>query len=169
MATMLKIRILIAAWSWTVLTFLSPVSAADRLEGSAGLYVLGVYEGHTHKYGTVTVFVGAQDHPIVLLLTAYESVDWQIEIEPGAQVAKVILNGYHEQQTSGLPSHIPIERTSFDQRSPAYMYGYDTGSCFRLVAKAEQLYGLRPRQHLCQYRGTAFVVDHNGIRPLPVQ
>ena len=166
---MRKIRWSTLACLCTILGFFCSASATERLDGSVGLYVLGVYEGHTHKYGKVTVFVAPQDHPIVLLLTSYESVDWQIEIEPGAQVAKVILSGYHEQQTSGLPSHIPIERSSYEQRSPAYMYGHDTGSCFRLVAKAEQFYGVRPRQHLCQYKGTAFVVDHNGIRPLPVQ
>lgn len=142
---------------------------AETMDGSTGLYVLGVYEGHTHKYGKVTVFVAPQDHPIALLLVAYESVDWQIEIEPGAQLSKVFLNGYHEQRVSGLPEHIPVQSSSYEQRSPTYMYGHDTNSCFKLIAKAEQLYGRRPRQHLCQYNGTAFVVDHNGIRALPVQ
>lgn len=141
---------------------------AETLDSSLGLYVLGVYEGHTHKYGKVTVFVAPQDHPIALLLTAYESVDWQIELEPGAQLAKVFLNGYYEQRVSGLPTHIPIQSSSYEQRT-TYMYGYDSNSCFKLIAKAEQLYGLKPRQHLCQYRGAAFVVDQNGIRPLPVQ
>ena len=166
---MFKVQFFAIAVFWTMLSVFSELSAGEKLEGSVDLYVLGVYEGTTHKYGKVTVFVAPQDRSIVLLLTAYESVDWQIELEPGAQLAKVILSGYHEQQASGLPSYIPTERSSYAQRSPAYMYGHDTGSCFRLVAKAEEFYGLRPRQHLCQYKGTAFVVDHNGIRSLPVQ
>lgn len=141
---------------------------AESLDNSLDLYVLGVYEGHTHKYGKVTVFVAPQDHPIALLLTAYESVNWQIELEPGAQLAKVFLNGYSEQRVSGLPAHIPVQSRSYEQGT-TYLYGHDYSSCFKLIAKAAQLYGIRPREHLCQYRGTAFVVDHNGIRHLPVE
>ena len=95
-------------------------------------------------------------------------MDWQIELEPGAQLAKVLLNGYNEQRVSGLPAHIPVQSRSYE-RGATYLYGHDNSSCFKLIAKAEQFYGLRPRHHLCQYRGTAFVVDHNGIRPLPVE
>lgn len=154
-----------------LLAISTPISSgvlAETSEGSLDLYVLGVYEGHTHKYGKVTVFVAPQDHPIALLLTAYESVDWQIELEPGAQLAEVFLNGYNEQRVSGLPEHIPVQSSSYE-RGTTYLYGHDYSSCFKLIARAEQLYGIRPRQHLCQYRGTAFVVDHNGIRPLPVE
>ena len=62
--------------SLLLLTIATPISSGifpETLEGSLELYVLGVYEGHTHKYGKVTVFVAPQDHPIALLLTAYES------------------------------------------------------------------------------------------------
>ena len=154
-----------------ILVISTPISSgvlAEPLESSLDLYVLGVYEGHTHKYGKVTVFVAPQDHPIALLLTAYESVDWQIELEPGAQLAKVFLNGYNEQRVSGLPEHVTVQSSSY-KRGATYLYGHDNSSCFQLIAKAEQLYGLSTRRHLCQYRGTAFVVDHNGIRPLPVE
>jgi hypothetical protein len=153
-----------------LLSLSTPTSSgvfAEPMESSLSLHVLGVYEGHTHKYGKVTVFVAPQDHPIALLLTAYESVDWQLELEPGAQLARVFLNGYHEQRVSGLPAHIPVQSSSYDQGT-SYLYGHDNNSCFKLIEKAEQLYGLRPRQYLCQYRGIAFVVDRNGIRPLPI-
>ena len=55
---------------------------------------------------------------------------------------------------------------SKDEELKAY---YDMLLIRRFEEKAGQLYGMHPRQHLCQYRGTAFVVDHNGIRPLPVE
>jgi len=153
---------------WVIVIPISSGVLAETSESSLDLYVLGVYEGHTHKYGKVTVFVAPQDRPIALLLTAYESVDWQIELEPGAQLAKVFLDGYYEQMVSGLPAHIPIQSSSSKQ-STGYLYGHDNSSCFKLIAKAGQLYGMYPRQHLCQYRGTAFVIDHNGIRPLPIE
>jgi len=153
---------------WAMITPISSGVIAETSESSLDLYVLGVYEGHTHKYGKVTVFVAPQNRPIALLLTAYESVEWQIELEPGAEIATVYLNGYHEQMVSGLPAHIPI-RSSSSNQGTGYLYGHDNSSCFKLIAKAEHLYGLRARQHMCQYRGTAFVVDGNGIRPLPIE
>jgi hypothetical protein len=162
----IKLVVLLVLWfPWQILS----VAAAGLADSSSDLYVLGVYEGHTHKYGKVTVFVAPQENPVVLLLTAYESVNWQIELEPGARVTSVILSGYHEQMVSGLPAHIPVQSSSYDQKSSSYLYGHDNGSCFNLVAKIQQLYGQRARQSLCQYRGIAFVVEQNGIRPLPLR
>ena len=46
-----------------LLAISTPVSSGvltEPLESSLDLYVLGVYEGHTHKYGKVTVFVASQ-------------------------------------------------------------------------------------------------------------
>jgi hypothetical protein len=141
---------------------------AQPLDTNSNFYVLGVYEGHTNKYGKVTVFVADQDRPITLLLTAYESVDGQIEIEPGAQLAKVFLSGYHDQRVSGVPSGVPIQTESYDRKSPTYMYGHDNSSCFKLAEKAESLYGTPPKAYLCQHKGAAFVADHNGLRAIPL-
>jgi hypothetical protein len=146
-----------------------PTLGAQSLDKNTDFYVVGVYEGNTHKYGKVTVFVADQDHPITLLLTAYESVEWQIEVEPGARLAKVLLSGYHDQRVSGIPFGVPVQTESHDRSSPTYMYGHDNGSCFNLVEKAESFYGMAPKAYLCQYRGVAFVVDHNGLRAIPLQ
>jgi hypothetical protein len=164
----IALRMIIVALIATLCNLSVSQPFAQTPDTHLDLYMLGVYEGHNHKYGKVTVFVAPQDHPIALLLTAFESVDWQIELEPGARLAKVFLNGYHEQHVSGLPSDVPVQSHSYDQRSPNYMYGHDNGSCFTILDKARQLYGASPRQYLCQYRGIAFVGDRDGIRPLPV-
>ena len=37
---------------------------AETLGGDVDLHVIGVYEGHTHKYGKVTVFVAERNQPI---------------------------------------------------------------------------------------------------------
>ena len=142
---------------------------AQPLDKNTSFYVLGVYEGHTHKYGKVTVFVADQDRPITLLLAAYESVEWQIEIEPGARLAEVFLSGYHDQRVVGVPSDVPTHTESYERGSPTYMYGHDTRSCFKLLEKAESIYGMTPKAYLCQYKGAAFVIDHNGLRAIPLQ
>lgn len=151
-----------------VLSGYSPASA-EKLDANTDLYILGVYEGDRHKYGKVTVFLGAHPRPIALILTAYESVDWQIELEPGALLERVLLSGYHAQSVTGIPSYIPVQSRSYDQRSPQYVYGYDDRTCAKVIDVAVQQYGKVPVEYLCQYRGAAFVIDAGGIRPLPVQ
>lgn len=146
----------------------SPASA-ELLDANTDLYILGVYEGDRHKYGKVTVFLGAHSRPIALVLTAYESVEWQIELEPGAFLERVFLSGYHNQSVSGIPSYIPVQSSSYDQRSPRYVYGHDNQTCPKVVDVAMQQYGKAPVEYLCQYKGTAFVIDRSGIRLLPVQ
>lgn len=152
-----------------VLTLGYSPASAELLDANTDLYILGVYEGDRHKHGAVTVFLGAHPRPIALLLTAYESVDWQIELEPGAQLERVFLSGYHSQRVSGIPSYVPVQSSSYDQRSPRYVYGNDDRTCSRVVDVAMQQYGKAPIEYLCQYKGTAFVIDRSGIRPLPVQ
>ena len=146
----------------------SPASA-ELLDANTDLYILGVYEGDRHKYGKVTVFLGAHPRPIALVLTAYESVDWQIELEPGAQLERVFLSGYHTQSISGIPPYIPVLSSSHEQRSSRYVYGHDSRTCSKVVDVAMQQYGKAPIEYLSQYKGTAFVIDRSGIRPLPVQ
>ena len=152
-----------------LITGVSSGLGAQSLDRSTDFYVLGVYKGHTHKYGKVTVFLADHDRPITLLLTAYESVEWQIEIEPGARLARVYLSGYHDQRVSGVPSDIPVHTESYDRRSPTYMYGHDNSSCFKLVEKAELLYGVAPKGYLCQYKGAAFVADRKGLRAISLR
>jgi hypothetical protein len=142
---------------------------AQPLDKNTNFYVLGVYEGHTHKYGKLTVFVADQDRPVTLLLAAYESVEWQIDIEPRARLAEVFLSGYHDQRVVGVPSDVPTHTEPYERGSPTYIYGYDIRSCFRLVEKAESIYGMTPKAYLCQYNGAAFVVDHHGLRAIPLQ
>ncbi len=157
-----QLRLKFLAWG------VSP-AMAEALDANTDLYLLGVYEGDRHKHGKVTVFLGAHSRPIALVLTAYESVDWQIELEPGALLERVFLSGYHAQRVTGLPSYIPVQSSSYDQRSPKAVYGYDERTCARVIDAAVQQYGKAPIEYHCQYKGAAFVIDGSGIRPLPVQ
>ncbi len=152
----------IAAWGY------APASA-ELLDDNTDLYVLGVYAGDMRKHGTVTVFLGAQPRPIAVLLTAYESVDWHIELEPGAQLERVFLSGYHAQSVSGLPSYIPVHSSSYEQHSSRYVYGYNDVTCPKVIDLARKEYGKAPVEYLCQYSGIAFAIDRGGIRPLPVR
>lgn len=141
---------------------LSPVRAES---GEGDLYVLGLYEGHTHKNGKVKVLVSVTDRPISLLLSAYESVEWQIELAKGARLERVYLSGYHIQQVTGLPSEIPVFSTSYEQGSQFYVYG-GRGRCANLTGRVQAVIGVKVSRHLCQYQGSAFLIDQQGIRAL---
>lgn len=90
------------------------IASQDKQE----LHVISIYEtntnhfGNHHPTGTVSVQIQRQEKPIVLALSAYEPVNWQLNLEPGVKVEKIILNGYYRQTVSGV-SGIPIEEYSF--------------------------------------------------------
>lgn len=87
-------------------------------EGKQELHVISIYETNTdhfgdhHPMGTVSVQIHPQEKPIILALSAYEPVNWKLNLKPGAKVEKIILNGYYTQTVSGV-SGIPIEEYSF--------------------------------------------------------
>lgn len=78
-----------------------------RVEG------LGVYEGKEkslaslnsgppRKVGKVQVDVRRSSRPLVLVLSAYDPVQWTLRLEPGARVAAVLLSGYNESSVIGM-------------------------------------------------------------------
>ncbi|MBC5782133.1 hypothetical protein H8N03_04195 [Ramlibacter sp. USB13] len=67
--------------------------------------MLGVYQAagssrSTARTGTVNVVVGPGREPLVLVLSNYEKVNWQIQAG-GRKIAAVLLSGYHESTVSG--------------------------------------------------------------------
>lgn len=164
MASAGPVRVLLAV----VFLILAPstiISYAQNLAGAqataeAQLHAIGVYEGHIHKGGKVNVVVTVTDRPVILLLTAYESVEWHVETAQGVRIEKVILSGYHKQAVTGLPSGIPVNTTSYDEGSATYFYAYKAGQ--DLAEKARKVSGLEPKTFQGQYRGEAFVID--GMR-----
>jgi hypothetical protein len=62
--------------------------------------------------------------PVVLVLTAYESVTWIIDACDDAQIDFVICTGYHKQIVDGLPQGVPVFSYSYDDRSHEYAYAY---------------------------------------------
>jgi hypothetical protein len=63
------------------------------------LHVVGLYEPK-HWRTSEVIHVTAGDRPVILALCSYEPVRWEIRIDPGATVRRVIVGGYHEQTVS---------------------------------------------------------------------
>lgn len=70
---------------------------------------VGIYEpgervarpGHTRSAGQVMVTVRRSAQPLVLVLTSYEPVQWQLKLEPGARLGAVLVGGYHDSNVQG--------------------------------------------------------------------
>jgi hypothetical protein len=106
------------------------------------MHMIGVYEGSDEE--TLTIRVGPTYRPVVLVLTAYDPVEWIIERDPGAVVQQVLVYGHHEQSVSGVPDVTVINR-SLDPEAPYSHFCWPRCSeCdpAPIVADAESLTGL---------------------------
>jgi hypothetical protein len=76
----------------------------EAVEGAAELHVVSSYEGS----GRVTV--RRRDRPIVLVLASYEASRWQVAVEDGAKLQRVVLVGHKPgQRATGVADDIPVE------------------------------------------------------------
>jgi hypothetical protein len=86
-----------------------PVNA--RVEG------VGVYEAKDRISSGVNVIIKKSEQPIVLMLSAYEPVRWNLIKEPGANLAAVISTGYNLSQVQGAGSiKTVIKRGSYSYK-----------------------------------------------------
>jgi hypothetical protein len=95
-------------------------------DGSAELHLVGVYQGSfpngPRKYGRATVEVEVTDRPIVLALSAYDPVRWEVRLAPGVRVQKVILAGYGDQELTPALEGVPVETRTYKGGDPNYFH-----------------------------------------------
>jgi hypothetical protein len=151
--------------SGTVSTFYTPSDSDQEL------HLISVYEANAnHSYGNhptgiAEVKITRQDKPIVLALSSYEPVKWQLQLAPGVQIEKIILNGYHDQQIAGV-SGIPVEEYSY-QDTGNYLGNFpyrwesssDSATDPGLVSQLNQLTGTPLTSFQGCYRGTEFKIQ----------
>jgi hypothetical protein len=75
--------------------------------------------------GSVNVRIKPSRKPMVVALTAYDTIHWKVALEPDANVAAVLLSGYHSHSIEGVRADIPLIKMSYDDGSSNYFYGYD--------------------------------------------
>jgi hypothetical protein len=139
--------------------------------GNKELHLIGVYEANADhgnrnylSKSAIEIKVERRNKPIILALSAYEPVQWNITPEPGVVIEKIIVNGYHNQTVSGV-SGIPIEEHSYEETGNyigdfIYKWGAtaESSNTSSLVTKLEQ----RNRTSLTSfqgcYRGTNFTI-----------
>jgi hypothetical protein len=79
----------------------------------------------------VKVNIDTSSQPIVLVLTAYSSVQWQINVSRQQKIEAVIISGYQSQKYQGLPLDVPV-----------YIYTHDQSPCEHCIigANAQPFY-----------------------------
>lgn len=78
---------------------------------------------YTLKDATVPVRVMKSNDPVILVLCSYESVHWKIRPDKGANIAKVIVGGYHLSDVVGTKA--PTEFHSYEHpNQKQYFYAY---------------------------------------------
>src|SRR5690349_6670440 len=90
------------------LTIVSGPGTLSRLARSARVEAVGVYEAVAmrapsmpQQQGPVRVVVRRTARPVVLVLSSHQTVEWQLDVEPGAALEAVLLSGYGESTVAG--------------------------------------------------------------------
>lgn len=120
-----------------------------------------------HRMNPITVNVPSSANPIVLVLMAYEPIQWKISASSSANIKKVIISGYHGQDIDGLDPSIPTVSYSYEAspckmctRQSGYFYAYDESSKEYQAAlkKIASITGLTPSTFQGGYKGERFYI-----------
>ncbi len=112
--------------------------------------------------------------PTVLVLMAYDPVEWTVEATNPDRIQKVILSGYHAQKIKGLNPSTPVE-VATHHSSPGCasctVVGLlprtykNTGKDYtRLLQKIEAKTGIKPTSFQGSYRAGEFYVSNSTLR-----
>ncbi|MBM3980064.1 MAG: hypothetical protein FJ304_07230 [Planctomycetes bacterium] len=109
------------------LVLLAPACA---LGAEKELHVVGLYEGHgaprdRSAPGKAAVTVDRPGKEVVLVVSTYNPVTWEVRATPKTAVKKVIAVGYHRQSVVA-PNGVEVEELTSDRKNHIYIDGcYD--------------------------------------------
>lgn len=141
--------------------------AEKKTNGSSPTRATGYYPHYSGwrsaskepEVGRIDVTVNSPDFPAVLMLGAYEPVEWHFDIKPGTEVAAVVLSGYHPQKLIGLPAEIPVVGgTSGERRCWGFYFSRE--NFVRINQISENLFGRKPERGFLAVDGK-LLIDPN--------
>lgn len=137
---------------------LSSAPLAD-LAKDAQVEAIGVYQSANaskrsgeSRTGQIEVHIRRSSKPVVLVLSSYEPVRWNLVSEPGARISAVLLSGYYQSQVVGAGT----TRVITLGRSFAYQTG--TTQYMALENDVARLIGKRINLFQGRYDGSSFSV-----------
>jgi hypothetical protein len=97
-----------AAPARTRLSVVNGIGSLTRHDRPAQIEAVSVYEAVSmnapsmpQQSGPVRVIVRRTARPMVLVLSSHQTVDWQLELAPDAELQAVLLSGYGESTVGG--------------------------------------------------------------------
>ncbi|MFM9267477.1 hypothetical protein [Tychonema sp. BBK16] len=148
-------------------------SHVGSFSGNKELHLIAAYEatspqdnGNPSK-NTIEIKIQRTNKPIILALSAYAPINWNVTIAPGTVIEKIIISGYEKQTVSGL-SEIPIEEYSYKGTGKSltegnFMYEWDSTidstNSPSIVTKLEQITQTKLTSFQGCYRGTSFMIN----------
>jgi hypothetical protein len=133
--------------------------------GSAGgteMHIIGVYGPLVYPNGQINVQVDRRA-PLVLVLTSYDAVQWNVTASPGTQIERIVLSSY-DPSTASAPPEIPIDSIVYDENDQypniAYAWPNDTGggNTQRVIKDIEAETGLKMTSFGGCYTGESFTL-----------
>lgn len=157
-------------------------SIADLLQGELEIHHVGSYEGTSqlgaaieldnsgHEVKKLDVLVNLPGKAVVLVLSAYDPVVWNVAWTPDTRIAGAVVSGYHGQAILGISKSIPLylrtnatsEQDDAKGLHPGcpYFYRYDGGSNDRATQTIRDITGRSvTRFYAAPRNGVALVGD----------
>jgi RNA polymerase sigma factor (sigma-70 family) len=135
----------------------------------AELHIVGVYRPRDTVNHGITVEVRRTTRPIVLVLTSYNEVIWQVKLAKGVRLKQVLVSGYYVQEVHGIPAGVPVANRSWypsdgSRRAGGFFYEYEgnTVAYREMVRKLNADTGLPVATFQGEHETDRFVVD--GVR-----
>lgn len=152
---------------------------SSRVAQDVDLIFVSVYEADSGHGGgshpmypaNVTIEDGGSK-PIVLLLSSYEPVRWDLTVAPGIEIREVILNGYHEHDFTGVDPSLVTNKSGSGNYLAAcgYSYPYSGGGCDTsvLIDTVEDFIGLSLSIFAGTYNASDFTVTSGGVQLIDI-
>ncbi len=124
------------------------------IPSNARVEAVGVYEAKDRSSSGVNVMIKKSDQPIVLMLSAYEPVRWNLMKEPGANLVAVIASGHHLPEVTGAGATKTVIKRgeyAYQQNSAGYATLNNEAMLWtgKPISKFQGIYG-----------GTVFIVGN---------
>jgi len=139
-----------SAWTACVESAPLPQPKKETSPATPEVQAIGVYEAAKEARAAIqlpnTLRVEVQStskRPVILVLSAYEPVRWEINAPSGA-VAQVIVSGYHKQTVVGLPQGTRVRSLVYEDKNEEYFIAFRDPKAADLTpenrAEAQQAY-----------------------------
>jgi hypothetical protein len=115
-----RARLAVALLPGSLIAVTQSVAAPAR-PTPAEVHIVSLYEGlevaARGKVGAAAVYVDRPGKEVILVLSGYDPIQWEVDLSRGTKVREAILAGYHKQTVKGLPAGTPLVEFYYEGRT----------------------------------------------------